>query len=39
MLREVQPHYTLDFKNDTSCSLLGIQTFGVQLGVVNPVSE
>ena len=26
-------------KNDTSCSSLGTQTYRVELGLVNPVSE
>ena len=33
-----QPGHTKVFKNGTSCSLLGVQNYGVELGLVDPVS-
>ena len=32
------PRHTKVVKNGTSCSSLGIQTYGVELGLVDPVS-
>ena len=32
------PRHTKVVKNDTSCSSLGTQTYGVELGQVDPVS-
>ena len=32
------PRYTKVVKNGTSCSSLGTQTYGVELGLVDPVS-
>ena len=32
------PRHTKVVKNGTSCSLLGTQTYGVELGLVDPVS-
>ena len=32
------PRHTRVIKNGTSCSLLGTQTYGVELGLVDPVS-
>ena len=32
------PRYTKVVKNSTSCSSLGTQTYGVELGLVDPVS-
>ena len=31
------PRHTKVVKNGTSCSLLGTQTYGVELGLVDPV--
>ena len=32
------PRHTKPVKNSTSCSSLGTQTYGVELGLVDPVS-
>ena len=32
------PPHTKVVKNGTSCSLLGTQTYGIELGLVDPVS-
>ena len=33
------PRHTKAVKNGTSCSPLGTQTYGIELGLVDPVSE
>ena len=35
---DLGPRHTRVVKNGTSCSSLGTQTYGVELGLVNPVS-
>ena len=32
------PRHTKAVKNDTSCSYLGTQTYGIELGLVGPVA-
>ena len=35
---DLRPRHTKVVKNGTSCSLLGTQSYGVELGMVDPVS-